>query len=156
MTTRGRIMNAAHSYLPRSVSRPIWDNLSRNFARGASGNINVFHNTAGVSWTKAHSGLDFAGDIGDPVYALHDGVVDSIGGSKAFGPHRVRIKFELNIGLDIGVSAGVHTSYSSVETGGFVLGFGINFGVGFNPIYGLDANFQIGILGAEAPFRNKR
>lgn len=47
MTTRGRIMNAAHSYLPRSASRPIWDNLSRNFANGAKGQAHFFTTPAG-------------------------------------------------------------------------------------------------------------
>ena len=46
--------------------------------------------------TKAHRGLDFLGKEGDPVYAMHDGSVDVIGGSKAFGPYRVRIKVYLN------------------------------------------------------------
>ena len=49
MTTSGRIMNTVSPYLPRSISSPIWDGLSRNFARGATGNINVFQNAAGVS-----------------------------------------------------------------------------------------------------------
>lgn len=49
MTTGGRIMNSVSPYLPRSVSSPIWDGLSRNFARGATGEINVFQNAAGVS-----------------------------------------------------------------------------------------------------------
>jgi hypothetical protein len=49
MTTRGRIMNFASPYLPRSISSPIWNVLSSNFAKGASGNINVFQNAAGVS-----------------------------------------------------------------------------------------------------------
>lgn len=49
MTTSGRIMNTVSPYLPRSISSPIWDGLSKNFARGATGNINVFQNAAGVS-----------------------------------------------------------------------------------------------------------
>jgi hypothetical protein len=49
MTTSGRIMNFASPYLPRSISSPIWNVLSSNFAKGASGNINVFQNAAGVS-----------------------------------------------------------------------------------------------------------
>lgn len=49
MTTGGRIMNSVSPFLPRSVSGPIWDSLSGNFAKGASGNINVFQNAAGVS-----------------------------------------------------------------------------------------------------------
>ena len=49
MTTSGRIMNTVSPYLPRSISSPIWDGLSKNFARGATGSINVFQNVAGVS-----------------------------------------------------------------------------------------------------------
>lgn len=49
MTTSRRIMNTVNPYLPRSISSPIWDGLSRYFARGATGNINVFQNAAGVS-----------------------------------------------------------------------------------------------------------
>jgi hypothetical protein len=49
MTTGGRIMNFISPYLPRSVSSPIWNQLSSNFAKGASGNINVFQNAAGVN-----------------------------------------------------------------------------------------------------------
>ena len=45
---------------------------------------------------KAHRGLDFVGKEGDPVYAMHDGIVDNIGGSKALGPYRVRIKVTLS------------------------------------------------------------
>lgn len=49
MTTSGRIMNTLSPYLPRLISTPIWDGLSKNFARVATGNINVFQNAAGVS-----------------------------------------------------------------------------------------------------------
>ena len=49
MTTSGRIMNSISLYLPKSISSPIWNKLSSNFAKGASGNINVFQNSAGVS-----------------------------------------------------------------------------------------------------------
>jgi RHS repeat-associated protein len=48
MTTSGRIMNTISPYLPRSISGPIWDRLSSNFASGATGEINVFQNGAGV------------------------------------------------------------------------------------------------------------
>ena len=48
MSTKGRIMNSVSPYLPKSISSPIWNNLSSNFAKGASGNINVFQNAAGV------------------------------------------------------------------------------------------------------------
>jgi hypothetical protein len=49
MTTTGKAMNSLSPYLPRKVSAPIWDMLSFNFAKGAKGSINVFHNNAGVS-----------------------------------------------------------------------------------------------------------
>ena len=49
MTTSGSIMNTISPYLPRSMSSPIWDTLSKNFAKGATGEINVFQNAAGVS-----------------------------------------------------------------------------------------------------------
>lgn len=49
MTTKGRIMNTISPHLPKSISTPIWNSLSSNFAKGASGNINVFQNAAGVS-----------------------------------------------------------------------------------------------------------
>jgi hypothetical protein len=58
MTTGGRIMNTVSPYLPRSISSRIWDGLSRNFARGASGNINVFQNAAGVSLKALGEGLN--------------------------------------------------------------------------------------------------
>ena len=45
---------------------------------------------------KAHRGLDFVGEKGDPVFAMHDGIVNKIGGNKALGPHRVRLKVSLN------------------------------------------------------------
>jgi hypothetical protein len=47
MTTSGSAMNAISPYLPRSVSNPIWNNLSRNFANGASGEANFFTTAAG-------------------------------------------------------------------------------------------------------------
>jgi hypothetical protein len=49
MTTKGRIMNSISPYLPHSISRLIWDRVSKNFAKGAMGEINVFQNAAGVS-----------------------------------------------------------------------------------------------------------
>ncbi|MEY3499016.1 MAG: hemolysin precursor, partial [Bacteroidota bacterium] len=49
MTKSGSFMNSLSPYLPRFVSSPIWDKLSLNFAKGASGEINVFQNAAGVS-----------------------------------------------------------------------------------------------------------
>jgi hypothetical protein len=42
MTLRGRIMNTITPMLPRSVTNPIWNNLSRGFAQGASGEAHFF------------------------------------------------------------------------------------------------------------------
>jgi hypothetical protein len=49
MTTADKVMNGLGSYLPRSISKPIWNALSSNFAKGATGEVNVFQNAAGVS-----------------------------------------------------------------------------------------------------------
>ena len=49
MTTPGRVLNAIDPVLPNSLSRPIWDGLSKNFAKGAGNSeINVFHSSKGV------------------------------------------------------------------------------------------------------------
>ncbi len=42
MTKKGRVMNALNPILPRSVSSPIWRNLSTNFAKGAKGEAHLF------------------------------------------------------------------------------------------------------------------
>ncbi|MFZ2783498.1 MAG: hypothetical protein WAZ36_03805 [Sediminibacterium sp.] len=42
MTTRGSIMNTVSPYLPRSISNPIWNSLSRGFAKGATGEAHFF------------------------------------------------------------------------------------------------------------------
>jgi len=47
MTTTGSIMNTISPVLPRSISNPIWNRLSSNFASGASGEVNFFTTTAG-------------------------------------------------------------------------------------------------------------
>lgn len=56
MTTGGRIMNTIGPYLPRSISSPIWDRLSTNFAKGAAGDVNAFQSALGVrlnsTWTR--------------------------------------------------------------------------------------------------------
>ncbi|MXN91128.1 type IV secretion protein Rhs [Flavobacterium sp. Sd200] len=47
MTFKGGLMNAISPYLPRSVSTPIWNKLSLNFAKGASGTVDFITTTAG-------------------------------------------------------------------------------------------------------------
>ena len=59
MTTKGSIMNALSPYLPRAISSPIWDHLSANFARGASGEINVFQNAAGVGINSTWARIEY-------------------------------------------------------------------------------------------------
>jgi|GEM_PF-4293441 len=59
MTTSGRVMNTINPLLPKVVSRPIWDKLSSNFATGAVGEINVFHNVAGVSMNSTWKRIEY-------------------------------------------------------------------------------------------------
>jgi hypothetical protein len=47
MTFTGKIMNSVSPLLPRSVTGPIWNNLSTSFAKGASGSANFFTTPAG-------------------------------------------------------------------------------------------------------------
>jgi RHS repeat-associated protein len=47
MTFTGKAMNGVSPFLPRSVSGPIWNSLSRSFAKGASGSANFFTTPAG-------------------------------------------------------------------------------------------------------------
>lgn len=42
MTVRGSIMNKVSPYLPRAVSGPVWNGLSRGFARGTTGEAHFF------------------------------------------------------------------------------------------------------------------
>ena len=45
---------------------------------------------------KAHFGIDFAGDVGDEVYAMYDGKVIRIGSKSMLGKNNVRISSILN------------------------------------------------------------
>ena len=47
MTSTGKIMNAVSPYVPNKVSTPIWNTLSKNFASGASGEVNFFTISSG-------------------------------------------------------------------------------------------------------------
>ncbi len=47
MTIGGRIMDAISSYLPKSVSTPMWNSMSRTFAEGAAGEAHFFTIPAG-------------------------------------------------------------------------------------------------------------
>ena len=46
--------------------------------------------------TKAHYGVDYAGEVGDDITAMYDGTVTQIGGSKAYGDHFVRVSSSIN------------------------------------------------------------
>lgn len=52
MTATGSFMNAVSPYLPRTITNPIWDNLSRNFAKGAEGEVNFFTTATGARPTS--------------------------------------------------------------------------------------------------------
>jgi hypothetical protein len=61
---------------------------------------------------------------------------------------------EFNLGGDVGISLGAHASYSDVGDGFITIGVGVNYGVGFSPVFGLDANYQLGILSTKGnPFK---
>ncbi|MDO9353897.1 MAG: M23 family metallopeptidase, partial [Solirubrobacteraceae bacterium] len=46
--------------------------------------------------TKPHFGIDYVGNEGDDVFAMYDGKVTQIGGSKAYGPNFVRTSSLIN------------------------------------------------------------
>jgi RHS repeat-associated protein len=52
MTTAGKLMNSVSPYLPRTITNPIWNNLSSNFARGAAGEVNFFTTVVGPRATS--------------------------------------------------------------------------------------------------------
>jgi len=47
MTTAGKVMNTLSPYLSRKVSAPIWDMLSSNFAKKATGSAHFFTSPSG-------------------------------------------------------------------------------------------------------------
>lgn len=61
MTTGGKIMIALDPILPRWASKPIWESLSTNFAKGATGAVDVFHNVNGIRiesvWAQTEYGI---------------------------------------------------------------------------------------------------
>ena len=68
--------------------------------------------------TRPHFGVDFKGDIGDPVIAMYDGKVIQVGNSKAYGPNFVRTSSVIN-GKTYNVDYG-HMSQASVSQNQFV------------------------------------
>jgi hypothetical protein len=52
MTTTGRIMDFASSFLPKSITTPISNKLSTNFSKGALGEATVFTSAAGPRATS--------------------------------------------------------------------------------------------------------
>ena len=49
MTPAGRAVTSATQDMPWSQAKPLWDQASAEFAHGASGTVEVFHNAEGVS-----------------------------------------------------------------------------------------------------------
>lgn len=45
---------------------------------------------------RPHRGVDYAGEVGDDVFAMYDGKVTLIGGGKDYGPHLVRTSSTIN------------------------------------------------------------
>ena len=58
MTTRGSIMNKLSPHLPDVITTPIWHQLSKNFAKGAAGEVNFFTTVAGPRATSIWSTVE--------------------------------------------------------------------------------------------------
>lgn len=70
--------------------------------------------------TRPHFGIDYSGEVGDPVYAMYEGDVIKVGLGKSYGPNAVRTSVTLNskgYNVDYG-----HLSGSSVSVGNHVNG----------------------------------
>lgn len=56
MTSRGIELTNLTKDMPWSQAKPMWQDTSRSFAQQATGEVNVFHNSAGVNiesiWAK--------------------------------------------------------------------------------------------------------
>lgn len=109
---------------------------------------------AGGEWIEGVAGVTglptFSGEISQ-TKLYYSGKINNIKVSTFTGKY-----YEFNAGATMGISVGAHVSYSKVQnTNNFVLGIGYNLGVGFNPVYGLDINFQHGTIGTKTPFKNK-
>jgi murein DD-endopeptidase MepM/ murein hydrolase activator NlpD len=65
--------------------------------------------------TTAHYGVDYAGEGGDPVFAMYDGKVTKVGYSSTYGPNHVRTSSVIN-GTRYNVDYG-HLSSASVVKG---------------------------------------
>ena len=68
--------------------------------------------------TKAHFGVDYVGEEGDKVFAMYDGTVTKLGGSKDYGSNLVRTSSVIN-GKTYNVDYG-HMSCYTVSKGEFV------------------------------------
>jgi len=64
---------------------------------------------------SSHYGVDYGGEVGDPVFAMYDGEVTYNGYSKDFGPYFVQTKSKIN-GKTYFVDYG-HLKYSSLKKG---------------------------------------
>jgi murein DD-endopeptidase MepM/ murein hydrolase activator NlpD len=63
--------------------------------------------------SKPHFGVDYAGEVGDNVYSMYDGLVIKVGNSKDYGPNFVRTSSLIN-GKKYNVDYG-HMSESAVS-----------------------------------------
>jgi RHS repeat-associated protein len=59
MTSSGRAVSSATREMPWSEAKPMWDQASADFARGAAGTVEVFHNAAGVSLNSAWRNVEY-------------------------------------------------------------------------------------------------
>ena len=61
MTAEGKVVELLTSGMPWPKARPFWNAASARFAAGASGDINVFQNAAGIGigsiWAKTEFGI---------------------------------------------------------------------------------------------------
>lgn len=109
------------------------------YLRGINkGKISLFDGVTGAIGLPTLSGELGITDL------YFSGTVNNIDSTTFFGKYH-----ELNLGYDVGVSAGVHASYAKTPTGN-VYGFGVSGGIGVSPIYGIDFNYQFGIV---SPFK---
>jgi RHS repeat-associated protein len=58
MTKLGSIMNKLSPHLPEVITTPIWHQLSKNFAKGATGEVNFFTTLAGPRATSIWSTVE--------------------------------------------------------------------------------------------------
>ncbi len=74
---------------------------------------------------KPHFGIDYSGEVGDDVYAMYDGEVIRIGGSREYGEHFVRTSSAINgktYNVDYGHMSSHSVSLNQSVKGGDLIG----------------------------------